>query len=419
MKNSDIVVIGSGLAGLVAAAAAAEQGKKVTVITRGAGALAFGGGVIDLLGYQAGKPVQDVRQEILRLPAQHPYSVIGIEQTEAAIAFFKKLCAQEEYPYDGDSAGNMWLPTIAGTLKPSCLVPRSMNPEGFAQAEAITVITFAGLKDFYPELLIKGLRKLRGYDKQYRTAIVDNGLAGRQDVTTLDVARWLDTREGQNQFVQQLRDCMAPGSFALIPPVLGTVPDYTVWQSLQEQLHCRLQELVAPPPGITGNRLWKLLLRVLKKKGVDIIEQGYAQTSECCDQRCQAVITRHFGRERSYRAEAFILATGSFLGGGLVAEPHRVYEPLFELPLPVPATAALPSAADFFDPAGQPFAQCGLRINREMQPVDLCGDIVLKNVYAAGSILGGYDYCLEKSGNGVAVATGYQAAMSAIRGKQP
>ena len=40
-RNSDVLVIGAGMSGLVAALAAARRGRKVTVLSRGVGALAF------------------------------------------------------------------------------------------------------------------------------------------------------------------------------------------------------------------------------------------------------------------------------------------------------------------------------------------------------------------------------------------
>ena len=53
-RNSDVLVIGAGMSGLVAALAAARRGRKVTVLSRGVGALAIGSGCVDVLGYVNG-----------------------------------------------------------------------------------------------------------------------------------------------------------------------------------------------------------------------------------------------------------------------------------------------------------------------------------------------------------------------------
>ena len=53
-RKSDIVVVGSGIAGMTAALTAAQSGKSVTLLTYGAGTLAISSGCIDVLGYQNG-----------------------------------------------------------------------------------------------------------------------------------------------------------------------------------------------------------------------------------------------------------------------------------------------------------------------------------------------------------------------------
>ena len=48
-RNSDVLVIGAGMSGLVAALAAARRGRKVTVLSRGVGALAMGRPIDDVI----------------------------------------------------------------------------------------------------------------------------------------------------------------------------------------------------------------------------------------------------------------------------------------------------------------------------------------------------------------------------------
>ena len=55
-------------------------------------------------------------------------------------------------------------------------------------------------------------------------------------------------------------------------------------------------------------------------------------------------------------------------------------------------------------------------VDNLFRPCDATGQPIADNVHLAGSILTGYDYAREKSGNGVAVVTGYQAALCAISG---
>jgi Anaerobic glycerol-3-phosphate dehydrogenase len=70
MKPTDVLVAGSGMAGMVAALAVAAGGKSVRLVARGAGALAVGGGQVDLLGYTASGIVRGNPLDAIGHPAR-------------------------------------------------------------------------------------------------------------------------------------------------------------------------------------------------------------------------------------------------------------------------------------------------------------------------------------------------------------
>ncbi|KJS81680.1 MAG: hypothetical protein JM58_16545 [Peptococcaceae bacterium BICA1-8] len=56
-------------------------------------------------------------------------------------------------------------------------------------------------------------------------------------------------------------------------------------------------------------------------------------------------------------------------------------------------------------------------VNGHLQPVNpQTQEVILTNVFVAGATLAGYDPFVEKSGNGVALASGYKAGALAAKG---
>ena len=66
MKHFDLIVIGTGLAGLTAARTAAEAGARVLIAGRGMGALTLFGNTIDLLSFRQADENMDVQNILVR-----------------------------------------------------------------------------------------------------------------------------------------------------------------------------------------------------------------------------------------------------------------------------------------------------------------------------------------------------------------
>ena len=414
MKQNDVIVIGGGLAGLFAAITAAKRGRRVLIVTKGVGAIAIGGGSIDMLGYdQAGAPVRNPREAMAALGPDHPYSILGQQKVEQAIQEFLSLCKAEGYPYMGNLQQNQWIPTALGRVKPTCLTPLTMNAASLKAATEVTVVEFEGLKDYCGKVIIDGLAKCPGYQKKYSVVSVRTNINDGRDLTALDVARWMDSDSGQAACFAQLVRCVAPNSVILLPPVLGTKPDYSLLRNMEQATQCKVIETVGLPPAVTGYRLRRLLVNCLSKLNVKLIEQANVLRATVENGRCSGIVTGNLDRERTYRADSFILATGGFFGGGLQAGAGQASEAVFGLPVPAPTDIGAWSNENLFFSGSQPFAQFGVQVDARLRPVDATGKLLLENVFIAGKTLAGYDYCSEKSGNGVALATAYQAGCEA------
>ena len=121
-----VIVIGAGLAGLVAANRLAAGGASVTLLTKGIGGLQLGQGTIDVLGYSPDR----VTNPVLTLSAlasarpEHPYATIGAAAVHTGVEYVKELLGADLLV--GDAEANYQLPTAVGAIRPTCLAQPSM-----------------------------------------------------------------------------------------------------------------------------------------------------------------------------------------------------------------------------------------------------------------------------------------------------
>ncbi|MFN3332724.1 MAG: FAD-binding protein, partial [Caldilinea sp.] len=116
-----------------------------------------------------------------------------------------------------------------------------------------------------------------------------------------------------------------------------------------------------------------------------------------------------------HRASAFLLATGGVLGGGFDSNHEGCFwETVFDLPLTVPQDRKQWFRPLFLDERGQPAFRGGVAVNDALQPVDAAGAPVYANLWAAGGLLAHADPILERSLEGVAIASAV-AAVDKVR----
>lgn len=411
MSKSDVVIIGNGVAGLMAALASSDQGKKVTLLSYGAGTFPLNSGVIDVLGYDdAGRAVENPAKGIESLAANHPYNKIGMASIQEAVEYFKKIVAAEGFPYEGSLNEQQWLITSVGTLKPTCLLPKSLQADRCFKASEIVIVGVKGLKDFYVDMVKENLAKELGGDKRYATVTVDTYITGR-DLTTRDVARWVESEKGYGEFLAQIKGQAGAGKVIVVPQILGVKGDYTVYNKLVKDLGCGVVETTGMPPSVNGIRLRDVLLSALRKKGIRIIENAKAEKAIVKGNVVTAIEAGGEVRSQVYEADKFILATGGFYSGGITMRDFGQYrEMVFGLPVEGDCVEEKWVNKQLFSDKKQAFAMAGVRVDSSLRAVDESGNVVLKNVYVVGRNLSGYDFCFEHSGNGVALSSAYKAA---------
>jgi glycerol-3-phosphate dehydrogenase subunit B len=120
--------------------------------------------------------------------------------------------------------------------------------------------------------------------------------------------------------------------------------------------------------------------------------------------------------ERLVAARAAVLATGKFIGGGIERD-RRFRETV--VGLPVFAGAQQVGGGFVGDLLGervesdQVAFRAGVRIDEALRPLGADGGPASKTLFAAGSVIRGYDPASDKTGLGVAIFTGYLAGEAA------
>ncbi|MGH8874273.1 MAG: FAD-dependent oxidoreductase, partial [Acidimicrobiia bacterium] len=157
-RSLEVLVIGAGMAGLVAAWQAATAGARTRVVSAGWGALYWHAGCIDVLGYHPpDQPVESPAEALGRLEPAHPYTRAGREALEQALSALAELCTRAGYPLEGSLERNWLLPSALGAARPTCLAPATMTAGDLRRRGAMVLVGFRGFADFHPGLIAANL----------------------------------------------------------------------------------------------------------------------------------------------------------------------------------------------------------------------------------------------------------------------
>ena len=314
------IVIGCGLSGLMAAYISKKRGDDVTLLAGGAGTLSQNSGCIDVLGYTRDKiPVTSPREAIEQLPENHPYRKIGVKNIKAAVDEFLALVSSYGLPYHGSLDEMISVPTAIGSMKPTSYAPNSMDGAALFNAKKIIIVDIERLKDFYGDILRDNLLKHLPEGVETENIRVDLSIEGGRDVSTVDAARRVDSKEGFDKLVEELRPYAEDGVVFLLPQILG-VHGENVHKSLIDTLKTPVVEATCLPPSTNGMRLVKIFNRAFSDMGINYVHNSRVIRGVTDRDRVEAVVTRAMARNVKYEGDKFILATGGFLGGGITLE---------------------------------------------------------------------------------------------------
>ncbi len=424
----DCLIIGGGLAGLTCGIKCRREGLRTAIISSGANSLHFSSGSIDLYGYTPEKnPVATPLEYIEGIAAvnpDHPYSRIGSAVVAEAIEFFISEAAVGDIALHRNGRENHFHVTGIGTLKPTYLSQASVFNERIRSAwenkTPIAILNFEGYRDYYAEIAVEQLKRQPLFaDTEIITGRIRIPRPARpernpHEFRSIDLARIFETEKYLPRIAGEINAVAGKAGIVCLPSFLGIRNFGAIHARLEELTGRIIYEVPSLPPSIMGMRIDDALKRRFAALGGEFSIGDTVTGGEIINGSVDHVHTRSYGTTR-HHASSFVLATGSFFSSGLRSEFNRIEEPVLNLSVNAPQKRNDWYAARFFEPSSHPFLEYGVHTDENLNAIDANGNRV-DNLYCAGSILGGYNPIREGSGGGVAIATGYHAALM-ITGK--
>jgi glycerol-3-phosphate dehydrogenase subunit B len=370
-----VLVVGGGIAGYCAALAARRAGAEVTVVARAPGATALYAGAMEVV---------DDLDSILKSEPHHPFSRLAMDSVRLAheldTAVHLLLLALEKagLKFEGGWRTRGLYADIHGIARPGNLVPTTVAG-GELRALVGRYVTVIGVKevgDYDATSTAQALKELHGVE------------AVSEEVTIPDLPQAASLTDLYGRRAPQPRGRST--SIAYPPGFANLPPDGF--------------ELLASPPSPHGWRLQQAIgLEFLRAEISSFDSTG-------------GVITAARAADRTFRADAFVLATGHHIGGGLAGgrwpSEHLLKLGVFHGKQSVTSMGSRLQHLQYIDPAEE--LRSGVSTDQELRPLDGEGRVAYGNLYAAGAVLGGYDYG-GPCGFGVPILTGWLAGRFAAQ----
>lgn len=424
--NFDVVIIGGGLAGLTCGIRLQQQGKRCVIVNNGQAAMDFSSGAFGLLGETSGeKLAKFCQKQTACLPQNHPYNILGFEQCMKTVQDFEQHFAHH-LDLVGSHQHNHWRITPLGALRAAWLSPNhspTLNWGKYFPYSRLAILGIEGYHDFQPEMLADNLKRQPAFNIcQIETGYLNlpeldilrqNG----REFRSVHISQRLEQNTDFAALVREIKSAANGAEAVFLPACLG-LDNGQFFTRLRKACGIDLFEIPTLPPSLLGIRQRKALQQLFEQAGGVMINGDKAEIAELDENGKILRIFTRLHKENGLSAEHFVLASGGFFSGGLIAEFERISDPIFGVDIQgigeFDSDNRMSWTHHRFSKA-QPYQSAGVVIDQQCR-VQKNGKPML-NLYAAGSVIGGYDGIYEGSGSGVAIVTALTVAAQ-IGGEQ-
>jgi anaerobic glycerol-3-phosphate dehydrogenase len=371
-----VLIIGGGIAGFCGAVSARRDGADVTMVARAPGATAL---------YAGGMEVVEDLDAMLKAEPHHPISRLHLNalglatELDTAVHMLQLALEKEGLKLEGNWRTRGLYADLHGLARPANLVPSTVAGGELRalSGRRVAVIGVPEVGEYDAASTAQALKELHGID------------AFAEDVKVPDLPQAASLTDLYGRRAPVPTHARA-ASFAY-PPGFTNLPAGAF-------------ELLASPPSPHGWRLQQAI-------GLGAVQAEVTSFETAGDR----IVAARSG-DRVFRADAFVLATGRHIGGGL--RGGRVTtEPLLGLGVyhdgrPAAGQGVRLQHLQYLDPAEA--MRSGLATDPLLHPLDEDGAAPYSNLFAAGALLGGYDYSGPCS-FGVPILTGWLAGRLAAK----
>ncbi len=411
----DTVIMGGGLSGLSCGIALAKRGKRVAIVASGQSTMLFNGGSMELLGHIDGKAVSNPLEAIATLPQDHPYSKIGADRIASLAERAKLLLTDSGINMEGNAAANHWRITPMGVAKPAWLTLNDhlrIDDLHHLPAKRLALMCIRGFFDEPNSMLAQGLRDL-GFEVDAIEFTTDDITALRRspsEMRSTSLSKRMMSNAAMQRMADQINQLATDADLVLLPSVLGQNDD-SDFQTLQAMTRKPLRLVATLPPAVAGMRVMKQLRHYFKMLGGTYLMGDSAVSGTFDGNRLTSVSTAKLA-DMPLKADHFVLATGSFISRGLVADYERVYEPVLGVDVDADSDPDRWTRFGILEP--QAYSRFGVATDGELRC--LKQGQVIENLHAIGSVLSGHDAVKMGDGTGVSMLTALAVNDHIIKG---